>query len=207
MLTALFAVIALAVPPALAEDDVEKPDAPTPQLPSPTVQTYAGVGSEIAYAAQGVGEFGGSVSFSLAKGVTSISADPSIGYFLWDNLALSATVGVRYLSIEGTTSNQFAFLAEPSVHLPFNDTLFWFAGLGGGVALLDTSNTDLDTGVALAPRTGLQVLVGRSGLVNLGVRYALFFSEVEGSGGGLGSSSVLAFQDTFDVQAGYTVMF
>jgi hypothetical protein len=207
MHTVLFSALAFAVSPALADDEVEKPDAPSPELPSPTVQTYAGVGSDTAYGTQGVGEFGGSMAFSLAKGVTSVSADPSIGYFVWDNLELSATVGVRHLSIEDTTSNQFALLAEPSVHLPFNDSLFWFGGVGAGVALLDTSNTDLDTGVALAPRTGLQVLVGRSGLVNLGVRYALFFSEVEGTGGGLGSSSVLAFQDTFDVQAGYTVMF
>jgi hypothetical protein len=190
-------------------DPAVKPDAPSPEIPNPAedVRTYAGVGSKIAYSEVGVAEAGGSLSFSTSQGTIAFSADPTIGYFLFDNVVLSGTVGIRHISLEGENSNVFSLVAEPSLHFPINDGLFWFGGIGLGAALTDTSQTDSNVGFAFAPRTGIQILLGRSGLLNLGARYSAVFSNVDATVTPAGGETVVAFVNTFDIQAGYTVMF
>lgn len=205
--------------PALAQDgDVDgtfdpdaKPEAPRPDLPDieDDTRVYAGVGSGVAYASRGTGEFGGSMSFSASPGVSTFSADPMAGYFVLDNVQLSAVLGFRRVALDGEATNRFSLLAEPSVHLPFNDGLFWVGGLGMGGALTDGLREDggITGGFALAPRTGLQLLVGRSGILNLGARYSMVFSDIDADVNPATGQAVLAFVNTFDVQAGYTVMF
>jgi hypothetical protein len=194
--------------PSTSDPDV-KPEAPTPEIPNPAedVRTYAGVGSGVAYGERGVGEFGGSAGLSLSTGTVNLSADPTLGYFLWDNIEGAIVLGVRHLAVEGESANQLSLLAEPSVHLPVTDGLFWFGAVGVGPALMDTSDIQMTAGLDLAPRTGVQVLLGRSGLLNLGARYQMVFSDVEGRVGPLQGQTLLAFSNTFDIQAGYTVMF
>jgi hypothetical protein len=196
------------VGPSTTDPDV-KPEAPTPEIPNPAedLRTYAGVGSGIAYAERGVAEIGGSGSIALSQDLFNVSLDPSIGYFLWDNVELSGQVGVRHITLGDESSNQFSLMAEPSLHFPITDGLFWAGGIGAGVAFLDTSNTDLDMGFAFAPRTGVQLLLGRSGLLNVGGRYSMVFSDVDANIDAFDGATVLAFQNTFDIQAGYTVMF
>jgi hypothetical protein len=186
-----------------------KPEAPTPEIPNPAedVRTYAGVGSKTAYSEVGVAEAGGSLAFSASQGTMSFSADPTIGYFLFDNVELSGTLGIRHINLEDETSNVFSLVAEPSLHFPINDGLFWFGGIGLGAALTDTSDTDSNVGFAFAPRTGIQILMGRSGLLNLGGRYSAVFSNVDAQVTPVGGETVVAFVNTFDIQAGYTVMF
>ncbi|MEZ4238968.1 MAG: hypothetical protein R3F59_23010 [Myxococcota bacterium] len=139
-----------------------KPDAPGIDLPNPARDTkaLAGVGAKTGYASRAVGEAGGSMSFALSNDVTTFSADPMVGYFLFDNLELSGIAGIRHLSVDNDSVNQFSLMLEPSVHVPINNSLFWVGGIGGGIALADNvdDNPDLDAGAALAPRTGLQVL-------------------------------------------------
>ncbi len=224
---ALFAVPAFAqegIPPIDERDDADekperqgpstgdpdvKPEAPTPQVPNPAedVRTYAGVGSNIAYAELGVAELGGSGSISFSQDQFSLSVDPSVGYFLWDNIEISGLVGISHVSLGDESSNRYSLMAEPSVHLPINDGLFFALGAGLGVAVIDTSNTDANLGLAIAPRTGLQFLLGRSGLLNLGARYSAIFSSVDADIETVGGTTVLAFVNTFDIQAGYTIMF
>jgi hypothetical protein len=192
-------------------DPDEKPKAPGLKLPNPSEDTvtYAGVGSNFAYSERGTGEFGGSFSFSATSDATQVSADPMVGYFLYDNLQLSGIIGVRHLNVEGASSNRFSVMAEPSLHLPINDGLFWVGGFGAGVAMADSVGPDgaLDAGLALAPRTGLQFLIGRSGLLNVGARFSTVLSDLDAEAEPLDGAAVLAFTNAFDVQAGYTVMF
>lgn len=194
-------------------DDDVIPEAPTPDVPNPVEDTieYAGVGSQTAYSERGVGEFGGSASFTLSSDVLSLSADPQIGYFLWDNLQLSGILGVRHLSVEDENSNRFSLMVEPSAHIPIsaNDDIFWMGGLGVGAAFGNDVDRDpgLEAGFALAPRTGVQFLLGRSGLLNLGARYSAIFTDVDTNVGPVQGQAVLGFANTFDIQAGYTVMF
>lgn len=151
-------------------------------------------------------EAGGSLALSTSNGVMTFSADPTVGYFVVDNVELSGTFGLRHVTVEGENSNQFSLIGEPSIHLPINEQLYWFAGLGLGIALVDTSQSTYDLGLAFAPRGGVQILFGRSGLLNLGMRYAAVLSDVDRTSSA-GHGTVLAVVPAFDIQAGYTVIF
>jgi hypothetical protein len=192
-------------------DPDTKPEPPTPELPNPAEDTrnYAGVGSSVAYAERGVGEFGGSATFALTNDVVSFSADPTLGYFLYDNLQASAILGFRHLTLDDNSSNRFSLMVEPSLHVPVNDGVFWVVGVGTGLALGDDVDDDpaVEAGFVVAPRGGIQLMVGRSGLVNFGARYSAILSGVSADVEPLEGVAVLAFANTFDVQAGYTVMF
>lgn len=193
--------------PAFAQSP--QPEPPSPEVPGrDDVRSYAGMGSGIAYAEAGVAEFGGSASLSAGTDFTSVAADPMIGYFPWDNVELSAIIGVRILNLEDTTRSQYTALLEPSLHIPVGDTFFIFGGIGAGLGVAPTPDQTY-TGFALAPRLGGQFLVGRSGLLNLGARYSMTFAsaDVDTDLGPFVGNAVLAFVNTFDVQAGYTVMF
>ena len=100
-------------------------------------------------------------------------------------------------------------MLEPSLHVPINDGVFWALGLGNGLAIGDDvdDQPDLDAGYILAPRAGVQLMVGRSGLVNLGARYSIIFTDLAGDVAPSNGVAVLAFANTFEIQAGYTVMF
>jgi hypothetical protein len=189
-----------------------KPEPPEVDLPDPRVETrtLAGVGSGVAYASRGVAEAGGALSFSVANDVLAFAADPMIGYFVLDNFQLSGILGYRHVGVEDDSSNQFSLMIEPSVHLPINNSLFWLGGIGAGAVLADNidNDPDVDAGAALAPRTGIQILVGRSGLVNFGARYSMILTGIDATTAPpLEGAAVVAFANTFDVQAGYTIMF
>ena len=140
-------------------DPDNKPDAPTVDLPDPGEDTkaLAGVGSAVGYARRATVEAGGAMSFSLSNEAATLSADPMVGYFLFDNVQMSAIVGVRHVAVDGEHLNQFSAVLEPSLHVPINDGLFWFAGLGAGLALADNVDDDpqLEAGLAVAPRAGI----------------------------------------------------
>lgn len=186
-----------------------KPTAPSPESVNPKqdMKTNAGVGSKVAYAERGVIELGGSLAFATANGVTSLAVEPSAGYFLLDNVELSGVLSVRHISVAGENANQVSLVVEPSLHFPLNDGLFVFGGLGIGAALYDTSATSVDVGLAVAPRGGVQVLVGRSGLLNFAARYSAVLSSLDGQVATGGGQTVLAIQNQFDILGGYTVMF
>ena len=125
----------------------------------------AGVGSTIAYGRMGVIELGGSVGLYWAQHLFQFNVSPQLGVFVADNFQISGIIDVRYANTEDgdgnrTDSTAFTFLAEPSYHLPVAETLFIFGGLGLGPAY-----NGLDAGFALQPRVGMNVLVGRSGII------------------------------------------
>lgn len=152
----------------------ESPDAyPEPAMVSPEgermldveIVDQAGVGSTVAYGRQGVIEMGGSVGFYLAQHLFQFNVSPQLGVFVMDNFQISALVDVRYAYTEDgdgnrTDSTAFTFLAEPSYHLPIAETLFVFGGIGLGPAY-----NGRDAGFALQPRVGMNILVGRSGII------------------------------------------
>lgn len=163
------------------------------------------------YATQGINELGGSMAFSFSPTVTSFSADPSYGYFVLDNVEMSLILGYQHLNIEDSdATNRLSAIVEPSVHGPFGDSdIFWALGTGFGVAGTDSLSDDgsWQAGWVLAPRGGLQFLVGQSGMLNLGVRYSIVVSNVDADVNITGGQAVVNFTNTFDVQTGFTVMF
>ena len=189
--------------PAPRSDNDAQPPVAAPMAPGVGVTAQAGVGGTQAYGRAGVLELGGNAGFNLSSKTSRVEVAPFIGLFIADNLEISAIAAFTRLSVEDATgksnsNTEFRLLLEPSYHLPFSETLFGFFGLGAGVAY----NGD-DFGFALAPRLGLNILIGRSGILtpSLGVQYSSV-DAVTLPGGG----AVIGVQTSYGMNIGYTVM-
>jgi hypothetical protein len=104
------------------------------------------------YARAGLYEVGGSAG--IDTDVRNVSVAASLGWFVADNLELTGIASITVAARRPTLSS----LIEPSYHLPVNRSLFGFFGMGIGYAYI----TGLGGGLAIAPRVGANVLVGRS---------------------------------------------
>ncbi len=89
-------------------------------------------------------------------------------------------------------------LAEPSYHYPVNTMTFAFLGLGAGVA----SATVSGAGFALAPRAGVNIMIGRSGILTPA------FQVVYNTSGSIQTpqGTLLAVTTSYGMNLGYTVM-
>jgi hypothetical protein len=185
------------LPPPTSDNDPRPPVA-APATPEGGMVRQAGVGGDVAYGRAGVVELGGSASFTTATNLTSLSFSPSIGWFFQDNLELSGILGVQFSNVAGVGSTFVTALVEPSYHIPFSDSVFGFLGIGAGLGYA----TGAGAGFALAPRLGMNLLVGRSGILTP----AAFFnySTVDISGAGQGAT--LRVNAAYGLQIGYTVM-
>ncbi len=154
-----------------ADGSEARPEPPKPVIAEPDAPGYrsqAGIGSEIAFAHAGVIELGGSIGLTLASGLVDFNVSPTVGYFIADNIQLSVLSGISYIKQDGAKGAAFArLLLEPSYHLPLNDALFIFMGLGFG----GTYAERVDFGFAVAPRIGLKIMVGRSGILTPSISY------------------------------------
>jgi hypothetical protein len=171
----------------------------------------AGVGSGRGYARAGVLELGGSAGFTGASNFTSIQLAPSAGYFILDNVELTAIFGINYvrqtvdLGALGSQSDHktiLRILAEPSYHLAFSPTAWAFFGVGLGIASVPRGGGGSSAGFDLAPRLGANFLVGRSGLLSPAVFIDYTTADLVQTSGG----NLLSVSTTYGVQAGYTVM-
>src|SRR5688572_26579612 len=149
------------LPPAQSDAD-PAPPVPTPNIPgiNGDVVEQAGVGGSVGYARAGVLELGGAAGLTLAQDIRAVNFSPSIGWFLVDNLELSAILDVTHLKAGGQSATLWSALVEPSFHLPFNRSMFGFLGMGIGAAYA----SGVGAGLAVAPRIGMEFLVGRSGV-------------------------------------------
>lgn len=189
------------LPPA--EEDID----PRPPVPVPRVGTdaemrvirQAGVGSDVSYARAGVLELGGSAGLTAADDLFSISVEPSIGYFFFDNIQVTAIAGLSFLSAGDEDLTIFSALLEPSFHLPFSQTVFGFIGVGAGLAYAD----DPGLGFALAPRLGAKIMVGRSGVLTPAVQLRFNTNDAVDTDNG---ESGLVVDTALTFNVGYTVL-
>jgi hypothetical protein len=192
-----------ALPPPASDDDPQPPVA-APAVPGPVITRQAGVGGTQAYGRAGVLELGGSAGFSAASDYTRFELSPSLGWFFMDNFELSLITAFNYFRVGATetaaetSATELKALIEPSGHIPFSNTLFGFLGLGVGVNYL----TDHEAGFALQPRVGLNVLIGRSGVLTPAFNVA--YSTVDAFKTEAGT--VLAVRTSYGLNIGYTVM-
>ncbi len=186
------------------------PPAPGGEVAVTGVTSQAGIGGTQAYARAGVLELGGSAGLTIGENFTQFTLSPSIGWFFVDNLEISAIMGLNYVSQtigEGASEQDFTstvlnLLIEPSYHLPFSDRLFGFLGIGAGLAYRGGDGADGGTGFAIAPRLGLNVMVGRSGIFTPAITAVYQTTDAVATPQG----NVVAVAATFGMQAGYTVM-
>jgi hypothetical protein len=155
------------LPPPTSDHDPAPPVAAPAIDPADGIVEQAGVGGDTAYGRAGVLELGGNAGLMMAPSFRVVNFSPLLGWFVSDNLELSAIVGVTHIKAGESSSTVWESLVEPSYHVPFNRTTFGFIGMGIGAAYL----SELGAGLAVAPRVGLNVLVGRSGVLTPSLSY------------------------------------
>ena len=160
----------------------------------------AGIGGPTGYGRAGVLELGGAAGFRIGDGFSTVNVAPSIGWFVADNLQLSAIMDVAHVSTEGEDATVVTALAEPSYHLPFSRGIFGFLGLGIGGSYV----SDLGGGFAMAPRLGANFTVGRSGLLTPSVSWQYTTQDVMEDE--VNDSTVVAVSSAVRFNVGYTVM-
>lgn len=187
------------LPPAVSGTDARPPVA-TPAKPTGSgLIQQAGIGGQTAYGRAGVLELGGSAGFMSAEDLTQLNFTPSIGYFIADNLEVSALLGAAYIKAGDNDSTMVSLLVEPSYHLPFSNSVFGFLGVGVGVSYIEGPGT----GFAVAPRLGANVMVGRSGILSPYVSYGYTTHDSVEVANGM---SLLTVSSAIAANIGYTVM-
>jgi hypothetical protein len=184
--------------PQSESDHDEQPAVASPQLPSGGLVSQAGVGGVVGYGRAGVLELGGSAGFQFATDYRSMNFSPTIGWFLADNLELSAITSVANIKTGDNSATVWSGLLEPSYHLPFNRSIFGFVGLGVGASYV----SKLGTGLALAPRLGMNLLVGRSGVLTPSISYQYTSQDAMTSD----NTTVVAVSSSTRFNVGYTAM-
>jgi hypothetical protein len=192
------------LPPPRSGTDVAPPVAkPEIVLPPGGIIEQAGVGGVVGYGRPGVLELGGSAGLMIAPNFRNVNVSPSIGWFLAENLELSAILGVSNIKAGDESATVFSALVEPSYHLPFNRTMFGFMGVGIGGAYV----SKLGGGLAVAPRIGANFLVGRSGVLTPSLSYEYTTHSIEKVGEEMGKDiALLAVSSALRVNIGYTAM-
>jgi len=192
------------LPPPQSDTDTQPPVAsPDMTLPPGGLVEQAGVGGVVGYGRPGVLELGGSAGLMIAPDFRTVSFSPMIGWFVADNLELSLIPGVTNIKANDEEATVWSALVEPSYHLPFNRTTFGFLGLGMGAAY----EHQLGTGLAVAPRIGANVLVGRSGVLTPSLSYEYTTHNVDTNPtGDMRDVTLLAVSSALRINIGYTAM-
>ena len=171
MRTTLLATLALASP-ALA-DKVAGTTAPDPAPavasaePDSNYVEEGGLARAQSYARKGVYELGAFAGMMLAPGFRNVNISPMLGWFVSEQLELSAIGGVSNIKAGGHSSTVWSALVEPSYHVPLTETTFGFIGMGIGTAYV----SGLGAGLAIAPRLGANVLLGGRGVLTPSLSY------------------------------------
>ena len=193
------------LPPVQSDAD-PAPPVPTPAIPGITadVVEQAGVGGNVGYGRAGVLELGGAAGLTLAQDIRAVNFSPSIGWFLVDNFEISAILDVTNLKAGSESATLWSALLEPSFHLPFNRSMFGFIGMGVGAAYV----SELGAGMAVAPRIGMDFLVGRSGILRPSLSYEYTTHDAMGSVDDNGNANVtlVAISSALRFNIGYSTM-
>jgi hypothetical protein len=191
------------LPPSQSDKDPAPPVAsPDVALPPGGLVEQAGVGGVVGYGRAGVLELGGSAGIVLASDFRNVNVSPSIGWFVADNLQLSAIFGISNIKAEEDDATVLSALIEPSYHLPFDRTKFAFLGVGLGGAYI----SGLGGGFAVAPRIGANLLIGRSGILTPSLSYEYTTHSVDDDDDMGRDVSLIAVSSALRVNVGYTVM-
>jgi len=189
--------------PQAKSDHDPQPEVATPTAPSTgSIVKQAGVGGETGYGRAGVLELGGAASFRAGEGFQQANISPSIGWFLADNFQISGLFDLGYVSTDAASKMVTSLLFEPSYHLPFNRSTFAFFGVGMGAAHVQ----DVGLGFATAPRVGMNLLVGRSGVLTPSVSWQYTTHDVDKMEGDVVDTTTVAVTSAARFNVGYTVM-
>jgi hypothetical protein len=135
---------------------------------------------QVEYGLQGQLEFGGSLNIAWTPDLFTVGATPQIGWFVIDRLELSARFMIGFQNAKDddgrTKTTAGSVLFEPSYHLPIADALFLLGGVGVGVGYADDKPQ-----FEVAPRVGLNIQVGRSGVLTPAVLVPILIGKNHGA--------------------------
>ena len=192
------------LPAPQSDNDTAPPvAAPTADLPDGGIVKQAGIGGVVGYGRAGVLELGGSAGLMIASDFRNVNVSPSLGWFLADNLELTGILSVSNIKTGDDSATVWSALVEPSYHVPFNRSMFAFGGIGIGASYV----SELGTGLAVAPRVGMNFMVGRSGVLTPSVSYEYTTHDVDSvSDGDMQNVSLVQVSSALRVNIGYTAM-
>jgi hypothetical protein len=181
------AFFALSLAPAAPASAAQKPAASEGR----TQDGRAG-DARLEFATQGTIELGGSVALESSGRLFEMALTPIAGYFIRDAIEVSAQLRLNFQSRKEdddsrADSGSGMLVIEPSYHLPFQEKLFPFAGLGLGVG-----HDGDDFLLGFMPRLGVKILVGENGLLTPALRIPILVAAPDT---GIG----------FGIEAGYSV--
>jgi hypothetical protein len=189
------------LPPPRSDSDPQPP-VPAVGVPPGGIVRQAGVGGPVGYARAGVLELGGSAGFAFASDYRNVNVSPTIGWFLVDNLELSAILSISNIETGDESATLWSALIEPSYHVPFNRSVFGFLGLGVGAAYVSGPGT----GFAIAPRVGANLMVGRSGVLTPSLSYEYTTVSTDDAESETEDVTLVALTSTLRFNVGYTAM-
>jgi opacity protein-like surface antigen len=165
-------------------------------------QTRVGINS--AYGEAGVREVGGSAGLAMAQNIRAINFSPSIGVFLADRFELSGILDVTNMKAGSSSATIYSALAEPSFHVPINDQMLGFVGVGVGASYV----SELGTALAVAPRVGLDFRIGHAGILrpSLAYQYTTHNSMVTTDANGNTDVTLVAVSSALRFNLGYSTM-
>jgi hypothetical protein len=192
------------LPAPQSDNDVAPPvAAPTASLPDGGIVKQAGIGGVVGYGRAGVLELGGSAGLMVASDYRDINVSPSIGWFVADNLELTGILSVSNIDTGEDSATLWSALVEPSYHVPFNRSMFAFGGIGIGASYV----SELGTGLAVAPRVGMNFMVGRSSVLTPSISYQYTTHDVDSvSEGDMQNTSLVQVSSALRINVGYTAM-
>ena len=140
---------------------------PAPQAPYDPPQAPPSATPRTGYGHAGRFELGGAGGVSVASDVRDVRVAPAIGWFVAERFELSAIASVAHLKAGAQSATLWSTLLEPSYHVALDDRTFGVLGMGIGVAY----QRRLGTGLAVAPRIGLEFVVGRALVITPALAY------------------------------------
>ena len=165
---------------------------------STTVLQHGMIADDVMYGRKGTREAGASLGLMMSSKFRSVSLAPSFGWFVADNMKLSGIIGVQSVKANSQSAVTYSALVEPSYHLPVQDKIFGFLGMGVGVAYEEA----LGAGLAIAPRLGASFLIGDSGVLTPYLQY----QYISHSAMSENDIETVALTSAMTVNVGYSAM-
>jgi hypothetical protein len=152
------------------------------------------------FATKNVIELGGSISYSSTTIVTDGTAAsesssifqflPYVNYFVTNGFSVAISPGINIVKLAGTSesiTNYLLFLVPGYTFSTKSDVFPYIEGMVGYTALSSKANPlagtgEIDlSGISFGAKGGIKVLVGKNGLISVGVSYILLNLSAKGA--------------------------
>jgi hypothetical protein len=152
------------------------------------------------YGMKGQLELGGSAGLTVAANLRDFTLSPTAGYFLREDLAISGILHLSHVRAGDDSATVVSLLGEPSYQMAFNNRTFGFLGLGAGISYV----RGVGAGVAIAPRMGVRLLVGKAGVLVPSLSWHYTTNDVDVMSGA--ADAMVAVSSSLRMNVGYMLL-